>query len=83
VRLHAIDAIRAIKSPASIPELIHHLDDSDPIVQHIAVMALWEIAQPPAEMQPAADEFDRNPQKYIQLWKRWWSDEQKKQVPRQ
>jgi hypothetical protein len=71
---HAMDGIRGMRNPASIPELIHHLDDADPFMQYQAVITLSEIAPRRELPGPGMGEFERDPKKYTESWKLWWHD---------
>jgi hypothetical protein len=74
IRLAAMEAIRVIASPASVPELVRHLDDTDPTMQYLAVISLSEIARRPGEVGPAMPTFDRDPLSFIISWKKWWNE---------
>ncbi|HLK63476.1 MAG TPA: hypothetical protein VKU19_08550 [Bryobacteraceae bacterium] len=69
----AMDGIRGMRNSASIPELIHHLDDDDPFMQYQAVITLSEIAPRRELPGPGMAEFERDPGKYAASWKAWWS----------
>jgi hypothetical protein len=66
--------IRGMRNTASIPELIHHLDDADPFMQYEAVITLSEISPRRELPGPAMDEFERDPRKYTESWKLWWNE---------
>ena len=70
-----MDAIRGIGSPESVPELIRHLDDTDSMMQYLAVAALQEILRRPDEVGPSIPMFEGDKVRFIQSWKRWWSEE--------
>lgn len=73
VRTSAMDAIRAIKSPSSVPALVGLLDDSDSNIQSSALIALWEIVQRPDEVGPSVAMFEKERSRFVQSWKQWWS----------
>ena len=68
-----MDAIRAIKSPSSVPALVGLLDDSDSNIQSSALIALWEIVQRPDEVGPSVAMFEKERSRFVQSWKQWWS----------
>jgi hypothetical protein len=70
----AMAAIRAIASPSSVPELIRRLDDPNPVMQYLAVIALSEITHRPDELGPLMPEFMREPARFRDSWKLWWND---------
>jgi hypothetical protein len=74
IRLAAMDAIRAVASPASVPELVRHLDDNDPTMQYLAVISLSEIVKRPGEVGPAMPTFDQDPLSFRLSWKKWWNE---------
>jgi hypothetical protein len=69
-----MDAIRGMRNPASIPELIRHLDDADPFMQYQAVITLSEIAPRRDLPGPSMTDFERDPRKYTESWKLWWNE---------
>lgn len=76
VRHGAMDAIRRIRSPRSIPLLISRLDDSDNLVRYVALITLAETAgKDEGDYAPSMYLFDSKPEYYISLWKQWWVDE--------
>lgn len=72
--LYAMEAIRGIGAPESVPEIIRHLDDADPTMQYLAVITLSEIMGRTDEIAPAMPTFEKDPQRFIQSWKRWWNE---------
>lgn len=71
IKFGAMDAIRGIKDPQSVPVLIRRLDDSNSNIQYIAVITLAEILGKEGDYAPAMYLFDRNPGFYVNLWKTW------------
>jgi hypothetical protein len=69
LQLPAMDAIRGIASPASVPELIRHLDDPSPVAQYLAVITLSEITRRPDEPGPLMPEFMKEPARFRDSWK--------------
>jgi hypothetical protein len=74
VRSSAMIGIRGLADQASIPELVRHLDDSDPYVQYLAVISLWEIVPQSGQPGPTMQRFDRDPAQFTISWKRWWNE---------
>jgi hypothetical protein len=73
VRYGAMDGIRRIRSPKSVPSLISKLDDPDANVQYVALISLVEISSKyDGDFAPSMYLFDKKPQYYIGLWKQWW-----------
>lgn len=79
VRQGAMQGVRGIGNPKSATVLVKRLDSSDPFVQYEAVITLSEIFRKYGDFGPSMLLFDRNPQKYVQLWKKWWEEERNKQ----
>jgi hypothetical protein len=75
IRFGAMSAIRRIRSPQSASVLIQRLDDVDNNVRYIAVITLAEIFQKYGDFAPGMGLFDKNPGKYIQLWKDWYRNQ--------
>jgi hypothetical protein len=76
IRHGAMDAIRRIKSPKSIPLLVARLDDSDSAVQYVALITLAEVlSKYDGDYAPSMYLFDKKPQYYVGLWKQWWTEE--------
>jgi hypothetical protein len=80
-RLNAMDGIRGIGSAESVPELIRHLDDSNSLMQYLAVVTLWEIVRRPDEVGPSIPMFEGDKSRFIQSWKRWWNDTGRRLYP--
>jgi len=78
----AMDAIRGMGDPSSVPELVRHLDDPEPVMQHLALMALSEIVRRPGETVPLLPTFLQDPARYVAPWKRWWSESGREQYER-
>jgi hypothetical protein len=77
----AIQAIRAIKSPASVPELIRRLDDPDSHIQFSAYMALCEIVHRKGDPGEGAGGFARDRDVIVAAWKQWWNETGRAQYP--
>lgn len=75
VQLGAMDALRKIKSPSSAPILIQRLDDSNTTVRYQAVITLAETFRKGREFAPSMKLFNDDPEKYVTLWKTWWSEQ--------
>jgi HEAT repeats len=75
IRLGALSAIRRIRSPQSAPVLVQRLDDVDNNVRYVAVITLAEIFQKYGDYAPGMGLFDKNPGKYVQLWKDWYRNQ--------
>lgn len=75
VRIGAMQALRAIRSPRAAPFLVRRLDDKDGYVQYLAVISLAEIFNKDSDYAPSMYLFDRNPAFYLNLWKSWWTAE--------
>lgn len=75
IRYGAMAALRNIGSRESVPMLIQHLDDSNSNIQYSAVITLAEILDKRGDYGPNMEMFDKDPEKYIALWKQWWTDE--------
>jgi len=76
IQFAAMDSIRRIASAKSAPVLIQRLDDPNRTVQYSAMISLAEIfGGRDGEPTPDVELFDKKPQYYINLWKRWWTAE--------
>jgi hypothetical protein len=75
VRLGAVEALRGIKSPKSARALFRRLDDPDRTIQYLAVISLAEIlGKYEGDYAPTMPAFEKDPRKYITLWKQWWAE---------
>ncbi len=80
IRLGAMDAIRRLRNPKSVPILISRLDDQNGTVQYLAVITLAEVTgKLDGDYAPSMFLFDKKPQFYTALWKQWWEEEGKGQ----
>ncbi len=71
----AMDGIRHLRDPASIPELVKYLDDPDPRKQFFAAATLSEITGLRDEDHtPTMKSFHEDPARFIVTWKQWWTD---------
>lgn len=75
VQLGAMDALRKIKSPSSAPALIQRLDDPNKVVRYKALITLAEAFGKRGESAPSMEVFDRDPERYVSLWKSWWAEQ--------
>jgi hypothetical protein len=71
----AMNAIRKIASTKSVPVLIQRLDDPDPNVQYSAVITLAELLGADGDYGPDMGLFDKDPHKYVALWKQRWAEQ--------
>lgn len=71
----AMYAIRVIQDPKTIPLLIKALDDPDPKAEYHALAALALITHKGGDFGPGIGAFERDPSKYVHLWKQWWEAE--------
>jgi hypothetical protein len=74
IRYGAMDAIRGIRAPQSTQTLIDRLDDSDNMVRYVALITLAEIYGKYGEYAPSMQLFNKNPNYYVGLWKKWRSE---------
>src|SRR5438445_8227444 len=75
VQVGAMGALRKIKSPSSAPILVQRLDDSNSTVRYQAVITLAETFGKDHEFAPSMKLFNDVPEKYVTLWKTWWSEQ--------
>jgi hypothetical protein len=80
-KLTAMVAIRAIKSPASVPELIRRLDDPDKNTQFLAYITLWEIVRRKDDPGEGAGGFAAKRDVLVASWKQWWNETGRLQYP--
>ena len=82
VRSGAMDGIRRMKDPKSVPFLIAKLGDADSDVQYVALITVAEIlGKYEDDFAPSMYLFERRPQYYIGLWKQWWAEEGSRLYP--
>src|ERR1035441_309984 len=81
-RVAAMRGIRSLKAAGSVPFLVQHLDDPGLRVSHLAVLALAEITHKGHEFATGMGPFKRRPQRYRDLWHRWWETEGSREFPR-
>ncbi len=74
IKSSAMDALRGMKDPSSVPELVRHLDDAEPLMQYLALMAISETVRRPDEAAPLLPTFLQDPARYVASWKRWWEE---------
>jgi hypothetical protein len=75
IRRGAMRALRGMADPKSALTLIKHLDDANREIQYQSVITLNEIFGKNGDYGPSMILFDKNPEKYIALWKKWWDVE--------
>jgi hypothetical protein len=76
IQLGAMEAIRKMRNPHSLPTLIKRLDEPNSAVEYISVISLAEILSKfDGDYAPSMKLFDERPQYYTNLWKQWWADE--------
>ena len=80
-RMAAMRGIRRLKAPESVRFLVQHLDDPGKLVSYLAVVSLAEITHKGREFGPGMGQFEKDPQKYRDLWHRWWETEGSKEFP--
>lgn len=82
IRLGALHALRGMKDPRSVPTLVQRLNDERPELQYVALITLSEIlGKYEGDYAPSMYLFDKRPQFYINLWKKWWAEEGSKLYP--
>lgn len=83
VRDGAVRALRGIRSLEAVPALVERLDDGDSTIRYLSVIALAEtLGKYDGDFAPSMYLFDRRPEYYTDLWKRWWADKGSKLYPR-
>ncbi len=76
VQSGAMDGIRRIRDPKSVPFLMAKLGDPDSDVQYVALITAAEIlGKYEGDFAPSMYLFDKKPQYYLGLWKQWWVEE--------
>lgn len=69
----AVVALRQLHDRSTIPHLVAALDNADQQVRYQAVMGLAEL-EPGVNGGPAWSVYQSDEQRYLQMWKRWWSE---------
>jgi hypothetical protein len=69
--LAAAVALRQLRHPATLPDLILALDHSDQEIRYQAIMGLAEL-EPGVEAGPSFDLYREDESRHIQRWKQWW-----------
>lgn len=82
LRRSAVFAMRAMASSSSVPYLVERLDDTDPDVRYLSVMALATIVNKGGDWAPSRELFDQQESESLTLWKQWWDHEGKNEYPR-
>jgi hypothetical protein len=76
IKLGALDAIRRMKSRASVPVLVRRLRDPNQTAQYVSLITLAEIfGKLDVDYAPAKSLFDKNPRYYTNLWEKWWAEQ--------
>lgn len=75
IRMGAMDALRRVCDMQCGRTFIKRLDDPNADVQYSAVKGLAEIFHKDGDYDPPLYMFDRTPETYRSLWKRWWTQE--------
>ena len=78
LRLAAVRALGAIRSPESATVLMRRLDDASSDVRYGALMALAALDDKALEQAPSWEIFDRKEATFIRRVKDWWSREGRK-----
>jgi hypothetical protein len=73
IRLTAMQAVRNMHDPSSAAALIKRLDDRGES-RYQAVITLYEIFGGPDQHGPSMPLFEKQPDRYVAFWKRWWSE---------
>jgi hypothetical protein len=73
----AMQGIRRLKDPGSVPFLVSQLDSADRSVRYLAVITLAEISGKSGEFGPGKLMFDKDEKSHIELWKNWWNERRK------
>jgi hypothetical protein len=81
LRTEALQALRQIESPHSVPVLLRELDDLDPDNGFSAMQGLLTLAGGGVfDWVPSWDEFRQSPQFYAAKTREWWSSEGNKEM---
>lgn len=75
IRFLAMDAIRKLRAPRTMPFLVAQLDSSDRNVRYDALITLAEITDKGGDFGPTMATFEKDPAKYVNRWKQWWTEE--------
>ena len=81
IRLGALEAIRQRRAPESVPILVKHLSDENFLISYLAVITLSEIVQQGSGYNPSMPEFDKEPNLYLNRWKKWWDEFGRQRFP--
>lgn len=82
VRDGAVRALRGMKNVEAVPTLVERLDDDNAMIRYLAVISLAEtLSKYDGDYAPSMYLFDRKPQYYVGLWKKWWAEEGSKLYP--
>jgi len=75
IRQSAMGGIRKLRDPVTIPFLVSKLDSSDREIQYLAIITLAEVNGKFGDYGPGMGLFNKNPEKYVQLWKGWYRNQ--------
>jgi hypothetical protein len=76
VRYGAMESLHKMKNPRSASTLVQRLDDSDKTINYLAVITLAQTFEKyDGDYAPSMYVFDKKPEYYVGLWKKWWSAE--------
>lgn len=75
--LPALQGIRKISSPDATAFLVSELDNSSLMMEYTALITLAEIYKKGGDYGPGMAIFEQNPKHYVQLWKKWYSEQVK------
>lgn len=80
IRFAAIDALRRLQDPESIPTLVKLMDDPNWHIQYQGMMTLCEMNSPGGKGSgcPSTILFRKAPEQYKTQWKEWWRKQQAK-----
>lgn len=73
LRVCAMQGIRNLHAPETVPFLIRHLDDSQLQVAYDAVITMAEITKLPGDYGPGIPVYSKDPERYKKLWHDWWN----------
>ena len=79
IQMAALDALDALRSPATVERVLRHLDDPDPVIQWKTVYVLERVTDPHGQntggdYSPTVSDFQQNPEHFTRIWKDWWSN---------
>lgn len=76
IRYGATQSLRKMRNPQAAPILVQRLDDPNSTIQYLAVITLAEtLGKFEGDYAPSMYLFDKKPQYYVGIWKKWWTEE--------